>query len=935
MQISQAMLIYLVLQKSDEQTNKKWKESLDFKTLPTWGDCVKVLERHCQYLESMEASHTGPAVIPGNSKAALSKVRNQPKGYSFTCSNTPCSVCSSTNHKISNCDRFKSYNITQRFDQAKKMGLCINCLSKGHQMAQCPSTHRCKVCSKQHHSLLHRGSTSAQQTTNPPPSREAAVHTHMHNSSSDNVILATAMILVRDSSGDYRLGKALLDSCSQVNFITEEFAQRLSLPKGKQNIEIQGIANDSLDAKLEKLWRIEEVAVNAEPWTREQTTCEQMYRTTVSRNPAGRIVVKLPFKDDPSCLGDSYTTALRRFNAQERRLAKLPHLRKQYVDFMDEYERLGHMSIMENPNLGEPHYYIPHHCVLKPTSTTTKLRVVFDASCRTTTQISLNEIQMVGPTIQNSQVVLHWLKMHSITLSAFVGNRVSEIQDLTTGAHWRYVPTHSNPADIVSRGCTVAELASSIWYTGPTFLYKPMEVWPKNENKGVDMETVEAERRKSAFTTTIKTNHILEVVNKKSSYTSSIRLIGWMFRFANNLRPVVKSNESGPLSSKELHHALLCIIWNIQQEHFANDIHLLQKNLTTNGQLRYLNPFLESVRGFQLLRVGGRLKQADIPEERKHPLLLPSKCEFIINYVRHLHHSHYHAGPKALVALIRLKFWIINAREVARRVVRSCIHCVRYKPKLMEQVMGHLPVERLTPSRPFARCGIDFCGPVDVYLRIRGKIPYKAYIAIFVCLATKAVHIEIVSNLSTEAAPHFGGIWEAAVKSAKGHLNRSMANSRLTYEELTTALVEIEAVMNSRPITPLSSDPNDYEALTPGHFIIGDALKALPERNVSSNISHAQQWAQIATIKQNFWKQWSHEYINELQVRSKWFADRPNIENNTMVIIHEDNLPPQKWLMGRIVNCIPGKDSKIRVVDVRTSKGIIRRPIHKLAVLPV
>ncbi|XP_036346961.1 uncharacterized protein LOC118756298 [Rhagoletis pomonella] len=621
MQISQAMLIYLVLQKSDEQTNKKWKESLDFKTLPTWGDCVKVLERHCQYLESMEASHTGSAVIPGNSKAALSKVRNQPKGYSFTCSNTPCSVCSSTNHKISNCDRFKSYNIIQRFDQAKKMGLCINCLSKGHQMAQCPSTHRCKVCSKQHHSLLHRGSTSAQQTTNPPPSREAAVHTHMHNSSSDNVILATAMILVRDSSGDYRLGKALLDSCSQVNFITEEFAQRLSLPKGKQNIEIQGIANDSLDAKLEKLWRIEEVAVNAEPWTREQTTCEQMYRTTVSRNPAGRIVVKLPFKDDPSCLGDSYTTALRRFNAQERRLAKLPHLRKQYVDFMDEYERLGHMSIMENPNLGEPHYYIPHHCVLKPTSTTTKLRVVFDASCRTTTQISLNEIQMVGPTIQNSQVVLHWLKMHSITLSAFVGNRVSEIQDLTTGAHWR--------------------------------------------------------------------------------------------------------------------------------------------------------------------------------------------------------------------------------------------------------------------------------------------------------------------------APHFGGIWEAAVKSAKGHLNRSMANSRLTYEELTTALVEIEAVMNSRPITPLSSDPNDYEALTPGHFIIGDALKALPERNVSSNISHAQQWAQIATIKQNFWKQWSHEYINELQVRSKWFADRPNIENNTMVIIHEDNLPPQKWLMGRIVNCIPGKDSKIRVVDVRTSKGIIRRPIHKLAVLPV
>ncbi|XP_036322129.1 uncharacterized protein LOC118736136 [Rhagoletis pomonella] len=445
-----------------------------------------------------------------------------------------------------------------------------------------------------------------------------------------------------------------------------------------------------------------------------------------------------------------------------------------------------------------------------------------------------------------------------------------------------------------------------------------------------------------------------------------------MFRFINKLRHRAKANDTSTLSPQELHNALLCVIWNIQQKHFANDIHLLQKERTTNGPLRYLNPFLEYTEEFQILKVGGRLETADIREERKHPMLLPNKCDFAIYYVRHLHQRNYHAGPKALVSLTRLQCWVVNAREVARRIFRSCIHCVRYKPKLMNQVMGQLPVERLTPSRPFARCGIDFCGPSNVYLRIRGKTPYKAYIAIFICLATKAVHIELVSDLSTDAflsslkrmigrrglpsdifcdnatnfvgacnklaelkAPHFGGIWEAAVKSAKGHLNRSIRNARLSFEELTTVLVEIEAVMNSRPIAPLSSDPNDYEALTPGHFIIGSVLKALPERQLSTNISSLQRWNQIAGIKEAFWNRWSHEYINELQARSKWFAERPNIDNNSRVIIQEDNLPPQKWHLGRIINCIPGKDSKTRVVDIRTSKGCIRRPVHKLAPLPV
>ncbi|XP_050339915.1 uncharacterized protein LOC126766119 [Bactrocera neohumeralis] len=541
----------------------------------------------------------------------------------------------------------------------------------------------------------------------------------------------------------------------------------------------------------------------------------------------------------------------------------------------------------------------------------------------------------------DSQIVLHWLQMHSSTLSTFVGNRVSDIQDLTVDACWRHVPTKINPADMVSRGSTPLELTTSVWFNGPEFLYEDERKWPNGKSNDVDMEIVNAEMRKSVFNIIVNNNYLLEAHDRYSTHTREVRVVSWMLRFYTRLKKDNTKMVDGPLTPDELHRALLCIVWNVQQQHYAADIRLLQRNKLTNGILRNLNPFLETTQEFELLKVGGRLQLANLPESQKHPILLPSKCGFVMRYVRYLHIKNYHAGPKALVALIRLQFWIVNARDLTRRIVRLCIHCVRYKPKLLQHMMGNLPVERLTPTRPFSRCGVDFCGPVNIYLRVRGKIPYKAYIAIFVCFATKAVHIEVVSDLSTDAflaslkrmigrrglppdiysddatnfvgaysklselkaflfkketkdvitnycanqfinfhfipprAPHFGGIWEAAVKSATGitqtnDLNRSVMNTKLTYEELTTALVEIEAVLNSWPLSPLSSDPSDYEALTPGHFLTGSALKSLPERAVADNVNQVNRWNQITAVKQIFWKRWSHDYISDLQARTKW-----------------------------------------------------------------
>ncbi|XP_017477897.1 PREDICTED: uncharacterized protein LOC108367720 [Rhagoletis zephyria] len=185
-------------------------------------------------------------------------------------------------------------------------------------------------------------------------------------------------------------------------------------------------------------------------------------------------------------------------------------------------------------------------------------------------------------------------------------------------------------------------------------------------------------------------------------------------------------------------------------------------------------------------------------------------------------------------------------------------------------------------------------------------------------------------------APHFGGLWEAAVKSAKGLLNRRLANTKLTFGELSTVAAEIEAILNSRPLSPLSSDPNDFGALTAGHFLVGDSLRGLPERSLEhKNISSLDHFERITSIKQRFWRRWSADYVNELRARVKWATPTLNLKVGALVIIHDDNLPPQRWKLGRIESTVLERDGKVRVVHLRTANGHCCRPIHKLALLPV
>ncbi|XP_075168994.1 uncharacterized protein LOC142241135 isoform X1 [Haematobia irritans] len=185
-------------------------------------------------------------------------------------------------------------------------------------------------------------------------------------------------------------------------------------------------------------------------------------------------------------------------------------------------------------------------------------------------------------------------------------------------------------------------------------------------------------------------------------------------------------------------------------------------------------------------------------------------------------------------------------------------------------------------------------------------------------------------------SPHFGGLWESAVKKAKYYLRRAIGTHILTFDELHTVTCQAEAIINSRPLTPISSDPNDLHPLTPAHFLVGRPLTTIPEPSqINENPSSLKRYHILRWIHQTFWDRWRNEYLNTIQQKTKWAGSRQNLQLNDLVLIKEDTSPPLKWPMGRIVATHPGEDGFVSVVTVRTIDGTFKRAVAKLCKLPI
>ncbi|GFV97774.1 integrase catalytic domain-containing protein [Trichonephila clavipes] len=191
-------------------------------------------------------------------------------------------------------------------------------------------------------------------------------------------------------------------------------------------------------------------------------------------------------------------------------------------------------------------------------------------------------------------------------------------------------------------------------------------------------------------------------------------------------------------------------------------------------------------------------------------------------------------------------------------------------------------------------------------------------------------------NFIPPASPHFGGLWEANIKSMKRILLKVAKSTIMNFEELTTLMAQIEAVLNSRPLSPLSSDPNDLNPLTPGHFLTNCAISSFPEPyTASDSLSYHSRWKLVQSLRDKFWNRWSTEYLTHLQTRAKWSEQNPNLMENQLVLLKVLNNKPLDWPMGRILEVFPGSDGLVRVVNVKTSTVILKRAITKVVPLPI
>ncbi|XP_024893270.1 uncharacterized protein LOC112468369 [Temnothorax curvispinosus] len=191
-------------------------------------------------------------------------------------------------------------------------------------------------------------------------------------------------------------------------------------------------------------------------------------------------------------------------------------------------------------------------------------------------------------------------------------------------------------------------------------------------------------------------------------------------------------------------------------------------------------------------------------------------------------------------------------------------------------------------------------------------------------------------SFNPPSAPHFGGLWEAGVKTFKTHLRRTVSDQVLSIEEFTTVLAQVEAVLNSRPFCPMSTDPADLEVLSPGHFLTMEPLVSVPTQDVTPlPMNRLSRWQLVQRIHQDFWKRWHQEYLHTLQQRPKWWTSVNPLGVGALVLLKDANMPPLRWRRGRVEALHPGSDGVPRVATVRVADGTITRSLVKLCPLPM
>ncbi|XP_064633630.1 uncharacterized protein LOC135491588 [Lineus longissimus] len=481
-----------------------------------------------------------------------------------------------------------------------------------------------------------------------------------------------------------------------------------------------------------------------------------------------------------------------------------------------------------------------------------------------------------------------------------------------------------------------------------------------------------------------------------SSWQRLTRVHAWVQRFIGNCQAAHTERKQGELEVEEVKATELLLIRQCQKEAFAEEYSALchGRELPKSSQIAGLTKLDADF----LLRSNSRLAYADnLSYEAKFPIILPRKHHVTQLLVRFYHERENHvAGTNKILSEMSAKYWIIRGREEIRDWEAKCAACERKKARVTSQLMAPLPRTRVSPPmRAFSVSSVDYAGPF-LTKQGRGRVQTKRYLCLFTCHASRAVHLEMAYALDTNSflnafnrfthrrgvpvevtsdngtnfvganrelmelvtqldqvrvtrdgaargikwrfnpphGPHFGGIHESLVKSAKKAIYAVLQKADITDEELSTAFTGAEALLNSRPLSYQSADSKDAPPITPNHFLFGQCGgQFAPEEIDSSDFNPRRRWRRVQELLKEFWSRWLKEWLPLLRQRHKWRDVKKDLEVGDVVLVADPGSVRGDWPMGRVTEVFTGRDCHRRVVKVQVGEKTMIRPIVRLCPL--